>query len=48
MEVVVYSIAQSGAVDLSQFKQSPDYAALKTLFEESFLGHKLQSLDKTA
>ena len=48
LEAVVRSIAESGAVDLRQFKQSPDYATLKALFEESFLGHQLQALDKTA
>ena len=48
LEAVVRSIAESGAVDLRQFKRSPEYATLKALFEESFLGHQLQALDKTA
>ncbi len=48
LEAVVHSIAESGAVDLPQFKRSPEYATLKALFEESFLGHQLQALDKTA
>ena len=48
LEAVVRSIADSGAVDLPEFKRSPDYATLKALFEESFLGHQLQALDKTA
>ena len=36
LDAVVHAIAESGAVDLSQFRRSPEYAALKTLFEESF------------
>ncbi len=48
LEAVVRAIADSGTVDLRQFKRSPDYAILKTLFEESFLGHQLQALDKAS
>ncbi len=48
LDAVVHAIAESGAVDLSQFKRSPEYAALKTLFAESFLGYQLRTLDKTA
>ncbi len=48
LDAVVHSIADSGAVDLAQFKRSPEYVTLKALFEESFLGHQLQALDKTA
>ena len=48
LEAVVHSIAESGAVDLSRFKRSPEYATLKALFAESFLGHQLQSLNQTA
>ena len=48
LEAVVRSIADSGAVDLPQFKRSPEYATWKTLFEESFLGHQLQDLNKIA
>ncbi len=48
LEAVVHSIAESGAVYLPQFKRSPEYATLKTLFEESFLGHQLQALNKPA
>ena len=48
LEAVVRSIADSGAVDLPQFKRSPEYATWKTLFEESFLGHQLQALNKIA
>ncbi|MCL4318785.1 MAG: transposase, partial [Firmicutes bacterium] len=40
LDAVVHAIADSGAVDLPQFKRSPEYATLKTLFEESFLGHQ--------
>lgn len=48
LEAVIRSIADSGAVDLRQFKRSPECAMLEALFEESFLGHQLQSLDQTA
>ncbi len=48
LEAVVVAIADSDTVDLRQFKRSPDYAILKTLFEESFLGHQLQALDKAS
>ncbi len=48
LDAVVRSLADSGAVDLRQVKRSPEYALLKTLFEESFLGHQLQALAKTA
>ena len=48
LETVIRSLADSGAVDLRQFQRSPEYACLKTLFEESFLGQQLQALDKIA
>ena len=38
--MVIISIAESGSVDLAQFTRSPEYAALKALFEESFLGNQ--------
>jgi hypothetical protein len=40
LEVVVHSIAEPGAVDLPRFKRSPEYATLKALFADSFLGHQ--------
>ena len=48
LEAVVCPIADSGTVDCRQFQRSPECAILKALFEESFLGHQLQALDKTA
>ena len=48
LQVVIISIAESGSVDLAQFKRSPEYAALKALFEESFLGNQLQAFNKSA
>ncbi len=39
LQVVITSIAESGSVDLAQFPRSPEYAALKSLFAESFLGN---------
>jgi len=48
LQVVMISIAESGSVDLVQFKRSSEYAALQTLFAESFLGHQLQAFNKSA
>ena len=48
LQVVIISIAESGSVDLVQFKRSPEYEALKALFEESFLGNQLQAFNKSA
>ena len=48
LQVVIISIAESGSVDLAQFKRSPEYAALKALFEESFLGNQLPAFNKSA
>ena len=36
LQVVMTSMAESGSVDLKQFPQSSEYAALKALFAESF------------
>ncbi len=48
LQVVITSIAELGAVDLAQFQRSPEYAALKALFAESFLGDQLQAFNKSA
>ena len=48
LQVVILSIAESGSVDLAQFQRSPEYAALKALFAESFLGDQLQAFNKSA
>ncbi len=48
LQVVLTSLAESGSVDLAQFKYSPEYGVLKELFEESFLGNQLQKFNKTA
>ncbi len=42
LDAVIRSVANSDAVDLQQFKRSPEYAMRKALSEESFLGHPLQ------
>ncbi len=47
-EAVVQAVNESGAVDLAQFKRAPEYTILKTLFEASFFGHPLRTLDQTA
>ena len=48
LQGVILSIAESGSVDLAQFQRSPEYAALKALFAESFLGDQLQAFNKSA
>ena len=48
LQVVMISIAESGSVDLAQFQRSPEYAALKALFAESFLGDQLHAFNKSA
>ena len=48
LQVVISAIAESGSVDLAQFQRSPEYAVLKALFEESFLGNQLQTFNKSA
>jgi hypothetical protein len=45
LQAVLSSVAESGPMDLQQFQQSPQYAALKERFEKSFLGNPLRSLD---
>ncbi len=44
LQVVMTAIAKSGSVDLKQFQQSSEYAALKHLFAESFLGNQFRSV----
>ncbi len=48
LQVVMISLAESGSVDLAQFKRSPEYAVLKALVEESFFGSQLQAFNKSA
>ena len=48
LQVVMTAIAKSGSVDLKQFQQSSEYAALKALFAESFLGNQLEAFNKSA
>ncbi len=48
LQVVMVSIAESGSVDLAQFRRSPEYAARKALFAESFWGNPLQAFNQSA
>ena len=48
LQAVLTSMADSGPMDLKQFQSSPQYAALKDLFEASFLGNQLRSLNMVA
>jgi hypothetical protein len=46
--VVIEAVAESGSVNIIQFRNSPEYQYLKDLFEESFLSNQLKSLDKAS
>ena len=43
LQVVMTAIVKSESVDLKQFPQSSEYAALKALFAASFLGNQLEA-----
>ncbi len=45
LQAVFTSMSNSGSMDLQQFQSSPQYVALKNLFEASFLGNQSQSLN---
>nr|WP_268238696.1 transposase [Lentibacillus kapialis] len=48
LQVVITAIAESGMVDIHVFKVSEEYQYIKTLFENSFLGHQLFDGDNVA
>lgn len=48
LQVVITAIAESGTVDIKEFKNSPEYQFLRELFEDSFLGNQLFKGDKAA
>lgn len=48
LQVVITAIAESGTVDIKEFKNSPEYQFLRELFEDSFLGKQLFHEDKAA
>ncbi len=41
LQMVITAVADSGSGDLAQFPRSAEYAALQTLFAESFLDNQL-------
>ncbi len=43
---IVADMSASGSVDLKQFQPSSEYAALKALCAESFLGNQLEAFNK--
>ena len=45
---VINIMSRSGAVDITLFKDSPEYKYLKGLFEDSFLGNQLLSIDNAS
>ena len=48
LQVVITAIAESGSVDIVQFKTSPEYQYLKELFEDSFLNNQFKKLNKAS
>ncbi|QQK74857.1 transposase [Salicibibacter cibarius] len=48
LDVIIAAISESGAVDIHAFKTSEEYQYIKTLFEDSFLGHQLFDDDNVA
>ncbi len=48
IQVVITALSESGAVDIKEFKNSPEYQHIRKLFEESFLGNQLLKLDNVA
>ena len=45
LQTVINSIAESGVMDIKEFRNSVEYQYLKGLFENSFLGNQLKQLD---
>ncbi|MCL4521704.1 MAG: hypothetical protein M1415_09045 [Firmicutes bacterium] len=48
LQVVLVSIAESGAVHRAQFQRSPEYATLKWLLAESSLGDQWKTFNQSA
>jgi predicted nucleic acid-binding Zn finger protein len=46
LQVVISAIAESGVVDILEFRTSAEYQYLKDLFDDSFLKNQLKNLDK--
>lgn len=48
LQVVIEVITKSGNVDISVFRNSPEYLHIKGLFEESFLSNQMFEVNKSA
>lgn len=48
LQVVIDVIAKSGNVDITTFKNSPEYLYIKELFEASFLSNQMFEVNKSA
>jgi len=48
LQTVINAIAESGALDIIEFRNSFEYQYLKSLFEDSFLSNQLKQLDNVA
>lgn len=45
LQVVIEAIAESGSVNITDFKSSPEYQYLKDLFEKSFLSNQILGIN---
>jgi len=48
LQVVIDVIAKNGSVDISAFRNSPEYMYIKELFEASFLSNQIFEVNKSA
>jgi len=48
LQTVINAIAESGALDIKEFRNSVEYQYLKGLFEDSFLNNQLKQLNNAA
>ena len=48
LQVAISAIAESGVIDITLFKKSPEYQYIKSIFEESFLSNQIFSFNKSA
>lgn len=48
LQVIIIAIAESGVVDILEFRTSAEYQYLKDLFDDSFLNNQLKKLNKAS
>lgn len=45
IQVIIETIAESGVVDITSFRKSPEYQYLKSIFQESFLSNQILGIN---